>query len=79
MLSKQILIALRDCRSFRSGGYVWKRRSMEKAVALGLAREVPSKYAGVCAFELTAEGIAAASSSGLPPDFSEGEGNSISR
>jgi hypothetical protein len=62
-IGPQILTALKDCASFSAGSYVWKRKTMEKAVDLGLAKEVPVRkgYQGP-AFALTEAGYAALSS-----------------
>jgi hypothetical protein len=62
-IGRQIMVALKDCATFGAGGYVWKRKSMEKAVGLGLAREVPARhgYQGP-AYVLTDAGYAALSS-----------------
>lgn len=57
-IGKSILIALRDCHSFRRGTYTWKRATMAKAVALGLAEEIPHKlFHGQKAFALTQQGL----------------------
>ena len=59
-VTPSILTALMECKKWLPGNYVWKRKTMQKAVALGLAEEIPprSNLVRMSAFVLTAAGHA---------------------
>lgn len=62
-IAPSILSALKDCDSWPAGMFVWKRARMAKAVALGLAHEIPDvRKSGLTAFALTDAGRAVLSS-----------------